>query len=94
MRTTKRFYVTETVRSYDGRVWQAPRCYKRFDTMAEAERFAKALSAEHGLAAQDALYLEWLADPAEEWATEAWLKGKRAAGAYYRTYEAKASDVA
>lgn len=90
-KSTKKFFITETTRKYDGSVKYTPKCYKRFSTREEAEIYAERLNKQNSKEACEAMYRSWVADPADAWATESWYEHMKKTEAFYRTYEVKES---
>ena len=91
-KSTKKFFITQTSRCYDGSVRYTPKCYKRFETMEEAEAAAAKLNEQSSKERSEAIYKSWVADPECEWATEEWYEKKiNGRDPFYHTYEAKES---
>ena len=88
-KSTKNFFVTQTARKYDGSIKHTPKCYKRFSTMEEAEACAERMNELNSKEKCEAMYREWIADPATEWATEEWYERFKQSEIFYLTYEAK-----
>ena len=89
-KSTKKFYITRTVRKYDGTPYYTPSCYQRFETWEEAAEKAARLNREDSREAREAIYRKWVADPSEPRFDEAWFERMKNQTFYY-TYEAKAS---
>lgn len=89
-KSTKKFFITRTVRKYNGDVYYTPCCYKRFATREEAETVAAELNLQSSKEAREALYRSWIADPETTWATEEWFE-KAKNRDFYCTYEVKES---
>lgn len=92
-KSTKKFFITQTARCYDGSVCYTPKCYKRYATREEAEARAEELNRSESKERREALYKSWVADPKEPWATEEWYehKMKTSRESFYFTYEVKES---
>ena len=88
-KSTKKFYVTQTGRKYDGSVKYTAKCFKRFSTMEEAEACAKQMNDFNSKEKREDMYRKWIADPANAWATEEWYETFKQYEMFYCTYEAK-----
>lgn len=92
-KSTKKFFITQTARCYDGSVKYTPNCYKRYATREEAETAAAELNKLNSKERREAMYRGWVEDPATEWATEEWYELHMLSGrdCFYLTYEVKES---
>lgn len=88
----KRFYITKTAHKYDGTIHYKPECYKRFNTMEEAQKRAEELNIERSKEKYIELYMGWVNDNSKEneWADLEWYEEIKK-GAFYYTFEAKES---
>ena len=90
-KSTKKFFITETGRKYDGSIKYTPKCYKRFSTMEEAEAYAEKMNKANSKENREKMYRSWVEDPTMEWFTEEAYKCMIERDAFYFTYEAKES---
>jgi hypothetical protein len=92
-KSTKKFFITQTARCYDGSIRYTPKCWKRFATREEAEAVAEEMNRINSWEKREAMYRGWIEDPATEWATDEWyeLHMKSGRDSFYCTYEAKES---
>ena len=88
-KSVKKFFVVQKARRYDDSVKWTPKCYKRFSTKEEAEACAEEMNKLNSKEKREAMYREWVSDPATEWATEEWYERFKQSEMFYLTYEAK-----